>query len=218
MKSVTQLLTNDCVRPPRPVWPTDAIARHKKQIAVQSFDSNRTRLQTTSTTSSLPPGGVGRNRRHILDPSNLQPSPGQRPERTLGSRSGGLGPGSSSGPQLDVQRVDTQLLDPGGNVLSGKHRSVRRGLITVSLDLHSSRHTAEGFLSGQIRDVDKGIVERREDVRHAPHELSLPVVRTNDAKTTREDPTFTRFQGTHFDQSPPPDARQHQHAPWSAAM
>lgn len=134
-------------------------------------------LQTTSATSSLPPGRVGGNRRNILNPSNLQPSPRQRPQCALRTRPRRLGPGSSSRPQLDVQRVDTQLLDPSSHILGRQHGSVRRGLVTVGLDLHSSGHTAQRFLPGEIRDVDKCVVERGKDVRHAPDELSLPVAR-----------------------------------------
>ena len=46
---------------------------------------------------------------------------------------------------LDVKSVDAQFLAANSNVLGSKHSSVRGGLVTVSLDLHTTGDTADGF-------------------------------------------------------------------------
>ena len=59
---------------------------------------------------------------------------------------------------------DTDLLALDGNILGSQHGGVRGGLITIGLDLHTSGDTGDGFTTGQIGDVNKGIVERGKDV------------------------------------------------------
>ena len=44
-----------------------------------------------------------------------------------------------------MESVDAELLAAGGNVLSSQHGSVGRRLVTVSLDLHTTGDTADGF-------------------------------------------------------------------------
>lgn len=58
---------------------------------------------------------------------------------------------------------DADLLAADGAVLSGQHGSVGRRLVTVSLDLHATSDTDNGFLAGHISDMDEGVVERGED-------------------------------------------------------
>jgi hypothetical protein len=59
------------------------------------------------------------------------------------------------------------------DVLSRQHGSVWGGLVTISLDLHSTGDTGDGFAAGQIGDVDEGVVERGEDAGNAKDELAL---------------------------------------------
>lgn len=54
-------------------------------------------------------------------------------------------PVSASGPELDVQSSDAKLLAPLGNILGSQHSSVWRRLISVSLHLHATSHTADCF-------------------------------------------------------------------------
>jgi hypothetical protein len=42
-----------------------------------------------------------------------------------------------------------------------------RGLITISLDLHSSGNTSDGFLSGKISDVNESIVEANPSIHQS---------------------------------------------------
>jgi hypothetical protein len=77
-----------------------------------------------------------------------------------------------SSPNLDVQRIDTQLLAPRGNVLRSQHGSVWGGLVTIRLDLHASCDTAQRLTAGQIGNVDEGVVEAREDAGYAENELA----------------------------------------------
>lgn len=46
---------------------------------------------------------------------------------------------------LDVEGVDAELLAAGGDVLGSQHGSVGGGLVTISLDLHTTGDTADGF-------------------------------------------------------------------------
>ena len=57
--------------------------------------------------------------------------------------------------------------------LGSQHGSVRRGLVTISLDLHATGDTHHRFLARQIRNVDEGVVERGEDVANAENNLTL---------------------------------------------
>ena len=59
---------------------------------------------------------------------------------------------------------DANLLALDGNILGSQHSGVGGGLITISLDLHTSGNTGDGFTASQIGNVDEGIVERGEDV------------------------------------------------------
>lgn len=52
---------------------------------------------------------------------------------------------TSSGPDLDVESGDSQLLAPSRDVLGSQHSSVRGGLVAVSLDLHTTGDTADSF-------------------------------------------------------------------------
>lgn len=48
---------------------------------------------------------------------------------------------TASPSELDVQSVDTLLLAFGGSILGSQHCSIRGGFISISLDLHATRHT-----------------------------------------------------------------------------
>lgn len=110
-------------------------------------------LQTTTTATALSSGGISGDGGNILNAANLQTSTSQSTESGLSSRTGGLGAGSSSGAELDVDGSDTDLLAAVGAILGGHHGGIGRRLIAISLNLHSSGDTADGFLAGQIGDV-----------------------------------------------------------------
>jgi hypothetical protein len=62
------------------------------------------------------------------------------------------------------------------DVLGRQHGSVWGGLVTVSLDLHATGDTGDGFAARQIGDVDEGVVEGGEDAGNAENELALGTV------------------------------------------
>ena len=68
-------------------------------------------LKSSTTATSLLPGGIRGNGGAIFNTSNLHASSGQRSQGRLRSGSGGLGPVSSSGSQLDVKGSDAQSFD-----------------------------------------------------------------------------------------------------------
>lgn len=49
-----------------------------------------------------------------------------------------------------MQGSDAELLAAGGDVLGSQHGSVGGGLVTVSLDLHATGDTADGFAATGI--------------------------------------------------------------------
>jgi hypothetical protein len=153
--------------------------------------NSRTRSETTTTATSLPPGGVGWGGGDVLNTSNAHTSTGKSAESRLGTGAGGLGAVTTSSPDLDVEGRDAEFLAAGSflvvsfqttvlwisglrtDVLSRQHGSVWGGLITVSLDLHATGDTGDGFAARQIGDVDEGIVEGRENAGNAENELAL---------------------------------------------
>lgn len=68
---------------------------------------------------------------------------------------------------LDVQRIDSQLLAPGSDVLGCQHGGVGRRLVTISLDLHAARHSADGFAA-------TGITQSVSHPSHHRTETDLP--------------------------------------------
>ena len=96
-----------------------------------------------------------------------------------------------------MQSVDAEFLAAGGNVLGSQHGGVGGGLVTVSLDLHTTGDTADGFATTvpvisppevylkyaiamcdepQIGNVDEGIVERGEDTGNTENELAYHIL------------------------------------------
>ena len=52
---------------------------------------------------------------------------------------------------LDVQRVDAQLLATNGDVLGRQHGGVGRGLVAVGFDFHAAGDAADGFAAARRR-------------------------------------------------------------------
>lgn len=94
--------------------------------------------ETTTTATTLSAGRVGGDGGDVLNAANAHAGTGERTEGGLGTGAGGLGAGTTSGTQLDVESGDADLLASDGAVLSGKHGSVGRRLVTVGLDLHTT--------------------------------------------------------------------------------
>ena len=110
---------------------------------------------------------------------------------------GGLGSGTTHGSELDVEGSDAEFLGSDGNILKLKvlileskkfgkrlniprnnylrsqHSGVGRRFISISFDLHTAGNSDHGFFSGQIGDVDEGIVEGGVDVSHTEDELTF---------------------------------------------
>ena len=121
------------------------------------------RLQTATTATTLPASRVRGDGGHVLDAADAHAGAGQGAERALGTRARSLGAHTTGAADADVDGSDADLLAARGAVLRGKHGSVRRRLVTVRLDLHTAGNTDDGLLAGEIRHMDKGIVERGVD-------------------------------------------------------
>ena len=59
---------------------------------------------------------------------------------------------TTRGTDLDVEGSDAKLLATSSNILSSQHSSVGRRLVTVSLDLHTTSDTANGFATTTSND------------------------------------------------------------------
>jgi hypothetical protein len=139
--------------------------------------------------SYLSPCAVRRDGGHILDAANPHSCTGKGTECALSTGSWGLGSSSASSTELDVEGVDANFLAAGSDILGSQHSGIGRGLVTISLDFHSTylesaaslqcatarqtSNTGDGFLARGIGDVHEGVVEARENVRDTPDELSL---------------------------------------------
>ena len=68
---------------------------------------------------------------------------------------------------------DAQFLALFGDILGGKHSSVRRGFVSVGLDLHSSGDSDKSFSSGQVGDVNECVIEGGKQVSNSEDFFSV---------------------------------------------
>ena len=73
----------------------------------------RTRSETATTATTLPPGRVGRGGCDVLDTTDAHTGTGESAKGRLGTGAGGLGAVTTSGPDLDVEGRDAELLAAG---------------------------------------------------------------------------------------------------------
>jgi hypothetical protein len=140
---------------------------------VSLFIISDNNLKTTTATSTLAACAIGRNGGDILNSSNLHSISSQCSESGLGSRSWTATLVSSSSTDLDVQGSDTEFLAFKSDILGGKHGCVRRRLVAIGLDLHTSGNTDNGFSARKISNVDKSIIEGSKQVSDAKDFVSL---------------------------------------------
>ena len=80
-------------------------------LAIQQIRcTNKTDLQSATTSTTLLAGRVGGDGSAVLNTPDLHASSGQGSESTLSSGSGGLGSVSTGGTELDVQSSDSKSL------------------------------------------------------------------------------------------------------------
>lgn len=130
-------------------------------------------LQPPAVATVALSGAVSGDGGDVLDAADLHAAARKGAKGRLGTRAGGLGLVAASTTDLDVEGSDAELTAPLGDVLSGQHGSVRRGLVAVSLDLHATGDTGDGLTAREISDVNEGIVEGGVDVRDGEDILAL---------------------------------------------
>jgi hypothetical protein len=124
-------------------------------------------LQTATTLAALATSAVGGDGGDVLNAADLHACTSESAKSSLSTRPRGLGAGASSSTNLDVQGGDrrwVERLQTISNILCGQHGCVWRRLVTIGFNLHASSDTHESFTSGQISDVDEGVVEGSEKV------------------------------------------------------
>lgn len=159
--------------------------------STKTCTAESTCLQTTTTATTLATSRVGRDGGDILDSADSHAGTGEGTEGGLGTGTGGLGAVTTSGADLDVQGINVEFLAAGGNILGGQHGGVGRGLVTVSLDLHTTGDTGHGFATAvfvsflvlclraeyaNLRSVTWTKVSLKEAKMRATPKLSLPVL------------------------------------------
>ena len=72
----------------------------------------------------------------------------------MSSRSREMRAPTSSGPDLDMESRDAKLLASRRCILSRQHGCVRRRLVAIGLDLHSTRYPTNGFTAADRRQVE----------------------------------------------------------------
>ena len=139
-------------------------------------------LETATTAATLPAGAVGRSRGDVLIAADFHARTGEGAEGGLGTGARGLGGRTAGGTELDVKGSDADLLAADGNVLRGKHGSVRGRLVTIGLHLHAASHTRDSFAAGNLSNVDERVVEGRENVADAEHLREIVTTRGTKGK------------------------------------
>jgi hypothetical protein len=130
-------------------------------------------LETTTTTTTLSTGAISRDRSSVFDTTNAHTGTGKSTESGLTTGTRGLDTGTTSSTDLDVESVDTEFLALGSNILSSQHGGVRGRFITISLDLHTTSNTGDGFTTRKIGHMHKGVVEGGKDVSNTENELTF---------------------------------------------
>jgi hypothetical protein len=158
----------------------DGSPKHRKSKAWHISTKSKTTTTTSALTTSRIAGyggdifSMGSDPRSLkagkvltFNTANAHASASQSPQGSLGARTRGLGASATRSSDLDVNGRDANLLAASGNVLSCQHGGVGRRLVAIGLDLHAASDANDGFLARQIRNVDKGVVERSENVGDA---------------------------------------------------
>merc|ERR1740117_2234721 len=130
--------------------------------------------QTPTAAACLLTRAISGDRCDVLDAPDLHAGTCECSECTLGARSWGSRPCTTSCPQLNMQRTDAKLFAPCCNVLCCQHRCIRRRLITVSLHFHAARDSGDGLPTGYVGHMDECVIEGCENVSDCENNLTLP--------------------------------------------
>merc|ERR1719454_788629 len=133
--------------------------------------------QTTTTASVSFAGAISRDWSHILNASNLHAGSSQSPQGALSTRAGTLGLCTTGGPELDVECRDAQLLASRSDILGGQHGCIWRGLVAISLHLHTTGDPHERLTARDICDMDECVVERSKHMGNTKDILTLADLR-----------------------------------------
>jgi hypothetical protein len=133
--------------------------------------ASRRTLKATTAAGTLTASAVGGDGGVVLNAADLETSAGEGAEGrdTTGAESAATD--TTSSPDADVDGVDATLLQLLSNILSSEHSGVGRGLLTVSLDAHTTGNAAEGLTARKVGDVNEGVVEGGVDASHTEGEL-----------------------------------------------
>ena len=132
--------------------------------------------QSSTTATTLPSCGIGRDRSDILNSSDLESVSGESSDSRLSSGSGGLDTDTTSSSKFDVDGVDSDESEGLADVDGGEHSSIGGGFLSISLDLHSTGDSAVSFTAGEIGHMEESVVESGLDVADTEVQLILVLV------------------------------------------
>ena len=91
------------------------------------------RSQSSSTATTLPSGGLGRDRSDILNSSDLKSVSGKSSDGRLGSWAGGLDTNTTSSSEFDVDGVDSDSDKGFADVDGGEHSYLHKRVTLIIL-------------------------------------------------------------------------------------
>lgn len=93
----------------------------------------KTFSESSSSASTLPSGGIGRDRSDILNSSDLKSVSGKSSDGRLGSGSRGLDTDTTSSSEFDVDGVDSDNGEGFADVDGGEHSYLHKRVTLISL-------------------------------------------------------------------------------------
>merc|ERR1711920_426184 len=130
-------------------------------------------LQSATTATALPAGGVRRDWSTVFDTSDFHTSTSQSTNGSLTTWSWRLLFGTTTSADFNMQRGDSELFASDGDVLRGLHSGVWRVLVTIGFYFHTTRHADDSFFARQVGNMNEGVVVRSVQVAKAKYVLTV---------------------------------------------
>merc|ERR1711976_661006 len=146
--------------------------REEKRLNLHLQEHTR-KLQSSTSSTTLPPGGITWDWRAVFNSADFHAGSSEGSDGSLTAWTWGLLLGTTSRSDLDVESGDAELLASGSHVLSGLHSSVRRVLVSIGLDPHTTGNSGDGLLSREIGDMNEGILVRSVKVANTEDVLAI---------------------------------------------
>merc|ERR1711881_564046 len=115
-----------------------------------SSDGFDKKLQSSTSATTLPPGGIRWNRCAVLNSTDFHAGTSESSNRGLAARSWSLLFGSAARANFDMERCNSELFASHCYVLGCLHCCVGRVFVTIGLYLHATGYSGDCFLSREV--------------------------------------------------------------------